>query len=175
MCYAVLGHSCKSDSYRSLGYSPAGFSVHGVSLGKNSGMGCHALLPGIFSTQVSNPGLPHCSWILYHLSHQRSSRILEWVTYPFSRGTADPGIKPGSPALQADYSAAELPGKPNCKCIGYLSCDLVVDWELRLPLSIITRKYLTHEQINIIVSMKCVLLLNHGKGKKKKNHKVEPS
>ena len=33
-------------------------------------MGCYALLQGIFPTQGSNPGLLHCRWILYHLSHQ---------------------------------------------------------------------------------------------------------
>ena len=33
-------------------------------------MGCHVLLQGIFPTQGSNPGLPHCSQIPYHLSHQ---------------------------------------------------------------------------------------------------------
>ena len=33
---------------------------------------CHSLLQGIFPTQRSNPGLPHCRWILYHLSHQGS-------------------------------------------------------------------------------------------------------
>ena len=27
------------------------------------------LLQGIFPTQGSNPGLPHCGWILYQLSH----------------------------------------------------------------------------------------------------------
>ena len=32
-----------------------------------------AILQGIFSTQGSNPSLPHCRWILYHLSHQGSS------------------------------------------------------------------------------------------------------
>ena len=32
--------------------------------------GCHFLLQGIFPTQGPNPGLPHCRWILYHLSHQ---------------------------------------------------------------------------------------------------------
>ena len=37
---------------------------------KNIGVGFHALLQGIFPTQGSNPGLPHCRWILYHLSHQ---------------------------------------------------------------------------------------------------------
>ena len=31
---------------------------------------CHSLLLGIFSTQGSNPGLPHCRQILYHLTHQ---------------------------------------------------------------------------------------------------------
>ena len=40
--------------------SPSGSSVHGDSPGKNTGVGCHALLQGIFWTQGSNPGLPHC-------------------------------------------------------------------------------------------------------------------
>ena len=37
--------------------------------GKNTGVGCHALLQGIFLTQSSNPGILHCRWILYHLYH----------------------------------------------------------------------------------------------------------
>ena len=40
--------------------------------GENTGVGCHALLQGIFLTQGSNPGLLHCRWILYRLSHQGS-------------------------------------------------------------------------------------------------------
>ena len=51
-----------------------GSSVPGDSPGKNTGMACHALLQGIFPTQGLNPGLPHCKQILYHLSHQRSSK-----------------------------------------------------------------------------------------------------
>ena len=43
-------------------------------------------LQGNFPNQGKNPGLPHCRWILYHLSHQGSPRILEWAAYPFSRG-----------------------------------------------------------------------------------------
>ena len=46
--------------------------------------------PRIFSTQGSNPGLPHCRRILYQLSHQGSPKILEWVAYPFSRGSSRP-------------------------------------------------------------------------------------
>ena len=52
--------------------SPPGSSVHGDSPGKKTGVGYHALLQRIFPTQGSNPGLPHCMWILYHLSHQGS-------------------------------------------------------------------------------------------------------
>ena len=37
------------------------------------GLGCHALLQGIFPTQRLNPGLLHRRQILYCLSHQRSS------------------------------------------------------------------------------------------------------
>ena len=70
--------------------SPRGSSVHGDSPGKNSRVGCHALLQGVFPTQGSNPGLLHCRWILYHLSHQGSPRILEWVACPFSRGSSQP-------------------------------------------------------------------------------------
>ena len=44
--------------------SPWGF------LGKNTRVGCHLLLQGIFPTQGSNPGLLHCRQILYRLSHQ---------------------------------------------------------------------------------------------------------
>ena len=55
-----------------MDYSPPGSSVHGDSPGKNTGMGGHALPQGIFSTQGLNPGLPHCRWILYQLSHQGS-------------------------------------------------------------------------------------------------------
>ena len=33
-------------------------------------MDCHFLLQGIFPTQGSNPGLPHCRRTLYRLGHQ---------------------------------------------------------------------------------------------------------
>ena len=39
---------------------------------KNTGVGCHFLLHGIFPTQGLNLGLLHCMQILYHLSHQGS-------------------------------------------------------------------------------------------------------
>ena len=65
--------------------SPPSSSIHGDSLGKNTGVGCHALLQRIFLTQGSNPGLPHCRWILYHLSHQVNSTQREGSSLDLSR------------------------------------------------------------------------------------------
>ena len=50
--------------------SPPGSSVQGDSLDKNTGVGCHALLQGIFSIQGSNPGLLYRRRDFYPLSHQ---------------------------------------------------------------------------------------------------------
>ena len=60
--------SVVSDSLWPLGlYSPWN------SPGQNTGVGSLSLLQGIFPTQGSNPGLPHCRWILYQLSYQGRS------------------------------------------------------------------------------------------------------
>ena len=60
-----------------LDCSLPGSSVHGNSPGKNTGVGFHSLLQGIFPTQGSNSCLLHCRRILYHLSHHGSdSKIL---------------------------------------------------------------------------------------------------
>ena len=58
--------------------------------GQDTGVGSLSLLQGIFPTQESNPGLPHCRQILYQLSHRWSPRILEWVACPFSKGSSWP-------------------------------------------------------------------------------------
>ena len=39
--------------------------------------------------------------------------MLEWIAISFSRDLPDPGIEPGSPALQADALPSEPPGKPS--------------------------------------------------------------
>ena len=49
--------------------SRPGASLRGDSPGKNTGVGCHALLQGIFQTQELNWNLLHCRWILYQLSY----------------------------------------------------------------------------------------------------------
>ena len=63
--------------------NPPGSSVLGDSPGKNTGVGCHAFLQGIFPNQGLNPGLSHCRLILYQLSYQGSPvdcgyHLLKW-------------------------------------------------------------------------------------------------
>ena len=63
--YESESRSVMSNSLESYGlYSPWN------SPGQNTGVGSLSLLQGIFPTQGSNPGLPHCRQILYHLSHK---------------------------------------------------------------------------------------------------------
>ena len=76
-------------------FSPPGSFVRGDSPGQNTRVGCHALLQGIFPTQAKNSGFPYWRWLLYHLSHQGSPRILEWVAIPFSRGSSQPRNQTG--------------------------------------------------------------------------------
>ena len=56
--------------------------------GKNTGVGCHALLQEIFQTQESNSGLLHCRQILYRLSNLESRKSQVNATqFPNSRGS----------------------------------------------------------------------------------------
>ena len=56
------------NSLRSHGLYLARFLYPWNSPGKNTGVGCHSHLQGIFLTQGYNPGLLHCRHILYQLS-----------------------------------------------------------------------------------------------------------
>ena len=66
---AVL-RSVVSGSLRPQGLWPAKLLCPWDSPGKDTGVGKHSLLQGIFLVQESNPGLLHCRQILYHRSHQ---------------------------------------------------------------------------------------------------------
>ena len=48
------------------------------------------------------------------------ARILVWVAFPSPGDLSDPGIKPGSPVLKADYLPTELQGKGKLKALQML-------------------------------------------------------
>ena len=50
--------------------------------GQNTGVGTLSLLQGIFPTQGSNPGLPHCRQILNQLSHKGSLSF--WLNHTWN-------------------------------------------------------------------------------------------
>ena len=61
---------------------PTWFLCPWNSPGKNTGVGCHFLLQGIFTMQGSNPGVLHCGQIFYHLSHQGRPVIVKMSSCP---------------------------------------------------------------------------------------------
>ena len=79
LCYA-LSHSAVSDSLQPYGLQPATVLCPGDFPGKNTGVGCHCLLQGIFPTQGSNlhlQRLPHWQADSLPLSHLGSPLFTE--------------------------------------------------------------------------------------------------
>ena len=82
------------------------------SLGQNPAVRSLSLLQGIFPTQGSNPGLPHCGQILYHLSHKGSPRILEWVVCPFSSRSSQPRNRTEVSCIAGGFYQLSYQGNP---------------------------------------------------------------
>ena len=72
---------------------------------KSTGVGCHFLLQGIFPTQGSNPGLPHCRQTLYHPSHSSTDTGSESHTHNSL-----------APTSKMSYHGKNL-GKPECTIV----------------------------------------------------------
>ena len=75
-CVCVLSHSAVSNSFQPCGLYPARLLCPWNFPGKNTGVGCRALLQGIFQTQGLNPGL------LYLLHWQVDSLPLSHLGSP---------------------------------------------------------------------------------------------
>ena len=71
--------------------------------------------------KVTQLCLTLCNPMDYTVHGILQARILEWVAFPFSRGSPNPGIEPRSPTLQVDSSPAESQGKPKNTGAGSLS------------------------------------------------------
>ena len=69
---------------------PMDYTVHGILHARILGWAAFPFSRRLFPTQGSNPGLLHCRWLLYQLSHKGSPRILEWVAYPSSSRSSWP-------------------------------------------------------------------------------------
>ena len=68
-----------SDSLKPHGLKPTRLLCPWNFPGKNTAVGSHSLLQGIFLTQESNPDLLHCRLILYYLSYL-GSLVMETVS-----------------------------------------------------------------------------------------------
>ena len=90
------------------------FTIGAPGKPKNTGVGSHSLLQGMFPFpgDLPNPGIEPRSPALqvdsFQLIHKGSSRMLEWVAYPFSRDLPHPRIEPVSSALHANSLPTKL-------------------------------------------------------------------
>ena len=119
LVWSLLWSESESCSVVSKSLGPHELYSPWDSPGENTGVGSLSLLQGIFPTQGLNPGLPHCRQILCQLSHQGSPRILEWVAYPFSRGSSWPRNQIGVSCFAGGFFTSELPGKLKSALPGY--------------------------------------------------------
>ena len=79
------------------------------------------MYPFILKEKVAQSCLTLCDSMDYTVHGILQARILEWVAFPFSRGSSHAGIEPRSPALQADSSPIEPQGKLRNTGVGSLS------------------------------------------------------
>ena len=77
--------------------------------GKNTGVGCHFLLQGIFPTQGSNPGRPHCKQTLP--SEPQGKPQKTWVQFPGQGDTLESEMTTHSSRLDWTISCTEEPGR----------------------------------------------------------------
>ena len=90
MCNAC---SVISDSLRPCGLYCARLFYPWDFPGKNTGVGCHFLLQGIFLIQGWCPHVLHCRWILNHLSHEGSPKKMLSL---FSHSVVSNSLQPHS-------------------------------------------------------------------------------
>ena len=84
-----------------------------------------------WKVRVTQSCLTLCDPVDYTVHGILQPRILEWVAFPFSRGSSHPRTEPRSPTLQADSLPAELPGTPILNIVScyiqYIGpCDLSI-------------------------------------------------
>ena len=107
--------------------NPMDYTVHGILQARILERSSLSLLQGIFPTQVSNPRLPCCRWILYQLSHNNESRPLmgrngkiKGLIHVLAQSCLTLGVTPWTVACQTPLSIgfsrqvywSELPCSP---------------------------------------------------------------
>ena len=108
--------------------SPPGSSVHGILQARILewvAMPPHP--PGDLPNLGIEPRSPTLQVVLYCLSHQGSPRILEWVAYPFSRGSSQPRNWTGMYCITGGFFyQVSYQGSPNFCFVGFRQVSRMV-------------------------------------------------
>ena len=109
--------------------------------GQNTGVGCHSLLQGIFPIQGSNPGLPHCRQILYHLSHQGSPRILGWVYAAAAAKLLQLCLTLCDP-IDSSPAGSPVPGILQARTLEWAAISFSSAWKWKVKMKLLSRIWL---------------------------------
>ena len=111
----------ESRSVVSNSLRPHGLYSPWNSLHQDTGVGSLSLLQGIFPTQGSNPGIPHCRQILYQLSHKgldmaKKKSCSSLTPLPQDWGGVETGAKEGCrfPSERFTLRSSQTSCCPNC-------------------------------------------------------------
>ena len=133
--------------------------------GQNTGVGSLSLPQGIFPTQGLNPGLSHCRWILYQLSHREAQEYWSGKLLPSPGDLPNPGIEPRSLALQVDSLPTEPQGStrtvPEQKYIYLLRMDVCILSKLHITSTAVRWSSGEHMLVYLLVVYLGVELLGH--------------
>ena len=103
-----VSRSVLSDSTQPYGLKLARLLSPWNSSGKNTRVGCHSFLQGIFPTQGSNLGLSHHRQVLYHLSHQGSPAPLCYPRAPWVPSTKSWSNEQGNLELAYQINTSDI-------------------------------------------------------------------
>ena len=94
------------------------------------------------------------------------TRILEWVAFPFSRGSSQPGIKPRSPTLKVGSLPTELSGKPQtaipqCKIKSEKKKKKTKTWENALQCQFLVSPAVLAAPFSVVLPLQILPLSSH--------------
>ena len=93
--------------------------------GQNTAMGSLSLLQGIFPTQGSNPGLPHCRQILYQLSHRGGSKQMLLL---LSRSVVSNSVRP----IEGSPLSSSVPGILQARTLEWVAISFSSAWKWKV-------------------------------------------
>ena len=102
---------------------------------QNTGVSSHSLLQGTFSTQGSNPGLPHFRCLLYQMSHQGNNSI--WDYHYTAAATAAKSLL--CDPIDSSPLGCPVPGILQARTLEWVAISFSNAWKWKVKVKLLSR------------------------------------